>query len=100
MEYTDIRYEKKDGMAWIIIDRPEVRNAFRTRTVAELTDAFVDARWDRTLASSCSRRRRQGLLRRRRPEGARAGGYSPDQRPMDVEALHSAIRHIPSPSSR
>ena len=25
------------------------------------------------------------------------GGYSPDQRPMDVEALHNAIRHIPKP---
>src|SRR5215475_7368955 len=29
MQYTDIRYEKKDGVAWITIDRPEVRNAFR-----------------------------------------------------------------------
>ncbi len=46
MTYTDILYEKKDGVAWITINRPEVRNAFRTRTVAELTDAFVDARWD------------------------------------------------------
>jgi len=46
MTYTDILYEKKNGVAWITINRPEVRNAFRTRTVAELTDAFVDARWD------------------------------------------------------
>ena len=44
--YTDILYEKRDGVAWITINRPEVRNAFRTRTVAELTDAFSDARWD------------------------------------------------------
>src|SRR2546426_264438 len=28
------------------MNRPEVRNAFRTKTVAELTDAFLDARWD------------------------------------------------------
>ena len=46
MAYTDILYEKKGGVAWITINRPEVRNAFRTTTVAELTDAFVDARWD------------------------------------------------------
>ena len=46
MTYTDILYEKKNGVAWITINRPEVRNAFRTRTVAELTDAFTDARWD------------------------------------------------------
>ena len=46
MTYTDILYEKKDGVAWITINRPEVRNAFRTKTVHELTDAFGDARWD------------------------------------------------------
>ena len=46
MAYTDILYEKKNGVAWITINRPETRNAFRTITVAELTDAFLDARWD------------------------------------------------------
>ncbi|HEV8458145.1 MAG TPA: enoyl-CoA hydratase-related protein, partial [Methylomirabilota bacterium] len=46
MSYSDILYEKKDGVAWITINRPGVRNAFRTRTVAELTEAFLDARWD------------------------------------------------------
>ena len=46
MKYRDILYDKKDGVAWITINRPEVRNAFRTRTVAELTDAFLDARFD------------------------------------------------------
>jgi naphthoate synthase len=46
MNYTDILHEKKGGIAWITINRPEVRNAFRTRTVHELTDAFLDARFD------------------------------------------------------
>ena len=49
MTYTDILYEKKDGVAWITINRPEVRNAFRTRTVRELTEAFEDAKFDRTI---------------------------------------------------
>jgi naphthoate synthase len=98
VEYTDIRYEKKDGVAWIIIDRPEVRNAFRTRTVAELADAFVDARWDRTvgvvvLTGAGDKAFCAGGDQKERGQG----GYSPDQRPMDVEALHSAIRHIPKP---
>lgn len=98
MDYTDIRYEKKDGVAWIIIDRPEVRNAFRTRTVAELTDAFVDARWDRAvgvvvLTGAGDKAFCAGGDQKERGQG----GYSPDQRPMDVEALHSAIRHIPKP---
>ena len=54
MAYTDILYEKKDGVAWITINRPEVRNAFRTRTVRELTEAFEDAKFDRPSASSSS----------------------------------------------
>ena len=45
--YTDIRYERtNDGIAKITIARPEVRNAFRPETVAELIDAFNHARDD------------------------------------------------------
>ena len=43
----DIKYEKTDdGIAKITINRPEVRNAFRPRTVKELSIAFTDARDD------------------------------------------------------
>jgi len=46
-EYTDIRYERTDdGIARITINRPEVRNAFRPQTVAELIDAFNHVRDD------------------------------------------------------
>lgn len=45
-DYTDIIYEKMDGIAKITINRPEVRNAFRPETVKELYDAFADARED------------------------------------------------------
>jgi len=47
--YTDIRYETADGIAKITINRPEVRNAFRPQTVAELLDAFAAAREDRRI---------------------------------------------------
>ena len=48
-EYTDIRYQKTDdGIAKITINRPEVRNAFRPETVAELIDAFNLVRDDTT----------------------------------------------------
>ncbi|MBT8190166.1 MAG: 1,4-dihydroxy-2-naphthoyl-CoA synthase [Bacteroidia bacterium] len=43
-EYTDITYKKCNGVARIAFNRPEVRNAFRPKTVFELYDAFVDAR--------------------------------------------------------
>ena len=45
-EYTDITYKKSGGVARIAFNRPEVRNAFRPKTVGELYDAFVDARED------------------------------------------------------
>jgi naphthoate synthase len=43
---TDVRYETAEGIAKITIDRPEVRNAFRPRTTAELIVAFDVARDD------------------------------------------------------
>src|SRR5262249_14508891 len=44
--FEDIRYEKTDGIAKITINRPEVRNAFRPRTVTKMARAFTDARDD------------------------------------------------------
>jgi naphthoate synthase len=44
--FTDIEIEKADGIAWITIARPEVHNAFRPKTLAELADAFEDAKED------------------------------------------------------
>ncbi len=45
-DFGDIRYEKSEGMAKITIDRPDVRNAFRPRTLFELSEAFERARND------------------------------------------------------
>jgi len=49
-DYTDIRYEKSagddEGIAKITIARPEVRNAFRPRTIIEISRALENARED------------------------------------------------------
>ena len=45
-DYEDILYDTWDGIAKITICRPEVRNAFRPRTLFELRDAFDAARDD------------------------------------------------------
>jgi naphthoate synthase len=39
-EYTDIIFEKAEGIGKITINRPEVRNAFRPETLDQLIDAF------------------------------------------------------------
>jgi naphthoate synthase len=44
--FDDILYYKADGIAKIVINRPEKRNAFRPKTVFELYEAFIDARED------------------------------------------------------
>jgi len=49
-EYRDIRYEHSGtGIAKVTINRPEVRNAFRPQTVAELIDAFARIRDDASI---------------------------------------------------
>ncbi|MBU62819.1 MAG: 1,4-dihydroxy-2-naphthoyl-CoA synthase [Opitutae bacterium] len=47
--YQDIVYEKMEGIAKVTINRPEKRNAFRPRTVAEMYEAFLDAREDSSI---------------------------------------------------
>jgi naphthoate synthase len=44
--WVDIRYETAEGIAKITINRPEVRNAFRPKTLFELSEAFELARDD------------------------------------------------------
>ncbi|MBD3224691.1 MAG: 1,4-dihydroxy-2-naphthoyl-CoA synthase [Caldithrix sp.] len=48
-EYTDIKYDKAEGIAKITINRPQVRNAFRPLTVQEMSDAMDDARRDENI---------------------------------------------------
>ncbi len=45
-DYVDIKYHKFDGIAKITINRPEVRNAFRPKTVMEMSAALDEARND------------------------------------------------------
>lgn len=45
-KFTDIKYQKYDGIAKISINRPKVRNAFRPLTVEEMSFALKEARDD------------------------------------------------------
>ncbi len=45
-EFEDITFKKSNGVARIAINRPEIRNAFRPKTLFELQEAFMDVRED------------------------------------------------------
>jgi naphthoate synthase len=49
MDFEDIIYEKEQGISKITINRPEILNAFRAKTLAEMIDAFMDSWKDKTV---------------------------------------------------
>lgn len=48
-ECEDITYKKSNGVARIAFNRPEVRNAFRPKTLYEMEEALIDAREDTSI---------------------------------------------------
>src|SRR5436189_579499 len=99
MTYEDILYDARDGVAWITINRPEVRNAFRAKTVDELIAAFRAAWGDPevgvvVLTGAGDKAFSAGGDQRERTGGGYTGGTGLG---MDVHGLHGAIRAIPKP---
>jgi 2-ketocyclohexanecarboxyl-CoA hydrolase len=96
--YRDVLYETNDQVAWITINRPERRNAFRAETVDELIAAFREAWADRgvgvVVLSGANHTFCSGGDQKERT----ASGYG--GRPgigLDVAGLHGVIRSIPKP---
>lgn len=48
-EFEDITFKKSNGIARIAINRPEIRNAFRPKTLFELEEAFLNVRDDKNI---------------------------------------------------
>lgn len=46
MAYENLLYEKRDGIAFVTINRPKVLNALNRKTIEELHHALLDARGD------------------------------------------------------
>lgn len=97
--YTDIRSETTDGIAWITIDRPDVLNAFRARTVDELIHAFRAAWADPdvgvvVLTGAGERAFSSGGDQSARTDDGYGGGTGIG---LDVHGLHGVIRAIPKP---
>jgi 2-ketocyclohexanecarboxyl-CoA hydrolase len=100
MAFGDILYKKRDGVAWITINRPEVRNAFRAQTVDEMILAFRDAWADSgvgvaVLTGAGDKAFCSGGDQKARGAEGYAGGKTGIG--LDVLSLHSVIRNIPKP---
>jgi naphthoate synthase len=104
-DFEDILYERTEGIAKITINRPEVRNAFRPQTLAELRKAFARARDDLEVAAIiltgagdeafCS-----GGDQRIRGDDGYMGDDEVAERGvgrLDVGDLHVQIRRTPKP---
>src|SRR5262245_39280070 len=104
-DYDDILYERGDSIAKITINRPEVRNAFRPPTLAELRHGFNRARDDVEVGAViftgvgteafCA-----GGDQRIRGDDGYIGDDEVAQRGvgrLDVGDLHVQIRRLPKP---
>jgi 2-ketocyclohexanecarboxyl-CoA hydrolase len=99
MAYEDVLYETQEGIAWVTINRPAVRNAFRAQTVDELIGAFRSAWRDPdvgvvVLTGAGDRAFSAGGDQRERGAGGYGGGGGIG---LDMHGLHGVIRAIPKP---
>src|SRR6185369_11982138 len=91
MDLTDVLYEKRTGTAWITINRPERRNAFRGQTVRDLIACVRDAWHDREIGVL--------VLTGAGDKAFCSGG---DQKESyteldEVATLHTVLRNVPKP---
>ncbi|MFC4355850.1 1,4-dihydroxy-2-naphthoyl-CoA synthase [Chryseomicrobium palamuruense] len=99
-EYEDIKYEFYNGIAKVTINRPEVRNAFRPKTVMEMIDAFSRARDDKNVGVIVLTGEGEKAFCSGGDQSVRGhGGYvGDDEIPrLNVLDLQRLIRVIPKP---
>ncbi len=99
-DLTDVIYEVDRHLAWITINRPEVYNAFRGRTVDELIYCLKRAWADRdvgviALTGTGDKAFCTGGDQKQRQQ---TGNYGPTESGLfEVETLHRLIRDVPKP---
>ncbi len=98
VEYEDLLYEERDGVATITINRPERMNATRKVTYYELLDALKRAGWDEAIGVV--------VLTGAGDKAFCIGGDNADAKSerkgrgiigVPVEEIHTTIRDIPNP---
>jgi naphthoate synthase len=100
MTYQDILYSKKDGVARVTINRPDVLNAFRAQTLSEMYDAFRDAWHDGSVGVVVLRGagdRAFCVGGDQKARGEKGYDRDDDGHPFDVERVHQVIRAVEKP---
>ena len=101
MDFTDVIYEKGDGIAWVRINRPQVLNAFRPRTIDEMREAFNDAWSDESVGVVVLTGVGGNFCVGGDVKERSAGGYKDEAQEgasrLQVTHLHRLIREIPKP---
>ena len=98
MNFEDILYEVKNGVAWITINRPEKMNAFRGQTCDEIIRALNKAGYDREVGAIVLTGAGEKAFCTGGDQSAHDGNY--DGRGtigLPMEEMHTAIRDVPKP---
>ncbi|MPW45823.1 2-ketocyclohexanecarboxyl-CoA hydrolase [Acinetobacter guerrae] len=98
MNFEDILYEVKNGVAWITINRPEKMNAFRGQTCDEIIKAMNRAGYDREVGAIVLTGAGEKAFCTGGDQSAHDGNY--DGRGtigLPMEELHNCIRDVPKP---
>jgi len=100
-DFQDLLYSVERGAATITINRPQVMNAFRPQTCAELITAFLRAGWDKDVGvivlTGAGERAFCTGGDQSEHEGQYGDGQTRGTVGMPVEELHSVIRDVPKP---
>ena len=99
MEYQDLLFEKRDHVATITLNRPEVYNAFRGQTCSELVQALARAGYDKDVGAIVLTGAGEKAFCTGGDQSEHEGQYEGDRGiiGMPIDEVHSAIRDVPKP---
>jgi len=98
MEYRDILFDVRDGVARITINRPDKYNAFTPQTCEELIDAFRRAGWDKSVAVIVLAGAGDRAFCTGADQSAHEGSYGGRGTiGLPIDELQSLIRDVPKP---
>jgi 2-ketocyclohexanecarboxyl-CoA hydrolase len=96
--YTDIVYDKRDGVARVTINRPDKLNAFRARTVDEMLAALIDASADRDIGVIVLAGAGERAFCTGGDQSSHEGSYGGRGTiGLPIDEVHTVIRDAPKP---